>query len=148
MITSVNNQPVRVEDVVEGGRLAAGRAGGQQGVVVSHQTRLGLLAHYKADDGYESRFRRTIRSASATSATTTPTRCGCIVLLRKGEDTLPALKDIEAKVKELNDPASGRMLPGVQIVPYYDRTELTDLTTDTVTENLLMGIGPGRRDPA
>ena len=47
---------------------------------------------------------------------------GCIVLLRKGEATLPALKDIEAKVKELNDPASGRMLPGVEIVPYYDRT--------------------------
>ena len=46
---------------------------------------------------------------------------GCIVLLRKGEATLPALKDIEAKVKELNDPSSGRMLPGVEIVPYYDR---------------------------
>ena len=55
--------------------------------------------------------------------------------------TLPALKDIEAKVKELNDPAAGRMLPGVEIVPYYDRKELTSVTTDTVTENLLVGIG-------
>ena len=70
-----------------------------------------------------------------------PDKVGCIVLLRKGEATLPALKDIEAKVKELNDPASGRMLPGVQIVPYYDRKELTSVTTDTVTENLLMGMG-------
>ena len=51
------------------------------------------------------------------------------------------MKDIEAKVKELNDPSSGLMLPGVQIVPYYDRTELTSLTTDTVTENMAMGIG-------
>ena len=65
---------------------------------------------------------------------------GCIVLLRKGEDTLPALKDIEAKVEEINDPASGLMLPGVKIVPYYDRTELTHLTRDTVTENLGLGI--------
>src|SRR5208282_4336498 len=38
-------------------------------------------------------------------------------------------------------PASGLMLPGVQIVPYYDRSELTKVTTDTVTENLAMGIG-------
>ncbi|MGA2257561.1 MAG: efflux RND transporter permease subunit, partial [Thermoguttaceae bacterium] len=62
-------------------------------------------------------------------------------LLRKGEDTLPALKDIEAKVAELNDPASGLMLPGVEIVPYYDRKELTNITTDTVVENLTVGIG-------
>ena len=39
----------------------------------------------------------------------------CIVLLRKNEDTLPALKDVKAKVEEINDPASGRMLPGVKI---------------------------------
>jgi cobalt-zinc-cadmium resistance protein CzcA len=64
----------------------------------------------------------------------------CIVLMRKNEDTLPALKDVKAKVKELNDPASGRMLPGVEIEPYYDRTELLNVTTETVTENLLVGI--------
>ena len=64
----------------------------------------------------------------------------CIVLLRKNEDTLPALKDVKAKVEELNDPASGRMLPGVQIEPYYDRTDLIHVTTETVTENLLVGI--------
>ena len=38
----------------------------------------------------------------------------CIVLLRKGEETLPALKDVKEKVEELNDPASGRMLPGTR----------------------------------
>ena len=74
VITSVNNQPVRVEDVVEGGRLAPGERAGEKGVVVSHQTRLGMLAHFKVDDGYESRFQRIIPSASARSATTTPTR--------------------------------------------------------------------------
>ena len=41
VITSVNNQPIRVEDVVEGGRLAPEQLPGEQGVVVSNQTRLG-----------------------------------------------------------------------------------------------------------
>ncbi|HLW68120.1 MAG TPA: efflux RND transporter permease subunit, partial [Gemmataceae bacterium] len=64
----------------------------------------------------------------------------CIVLLRKGEETIPALKDVKAKVQELNDPASGRLLPGVEIEPYYDRTDLLNMTTETVTENLFLGI--------
>ena len=32
------------------------------------------------------------------------------------------------------------MLPGVQIEPYYDRTDLLHVTTDTVTENLMIGM--------
>ena len=56
VITSVNNQPVRVEDVVEGGRLAPGERGGEKGVVVGHQTRLGKMAHFQVEDGYESQF--------------------------------------------------------------------------------------------
>jgi len=141
VITSVNNQPVRVEDVVEGGRLAPGERAGEKGVVVGHQTRLGMLAHFKVDDGYESRFLTDHSLSLSQTGHDDPDQVGCIVLLRKGEATLPALKDIEAKVRELNDPASGRMLPGVQIVPYYDRKELTSVTTDTVTENLLIGMG-------
>ena len=65
----------------------------------------------------------------------------CIVLMRKGEDTLPAVKSVKAKVEEINDPSSGRRLPGVELEPYLDRTNLIDVTTDTVTENLLTGIG-------
>ncbi len=141
MIASVNNQPVRVEDVVEGGRLAPRERAGAKGVVVSHQTRLGMLAHYKVDDGYEHRFVADPSLSITEVGHDDPDKVGCIVLLRKGEATLPALKDIEAKVRELNDPASGRMLPGVEIVPYYDRSELTSLTTHTVIENLLVGIG-------
>ena len=141
VITAVNNQPVRVEDVVEGGRLASGERGSQRGVVVGHQTRLGMLAQYKVKDGYESHFRTDHSLSLSQVGTDDPNEVGCIVLLRKGEATLPALKDIVAKVKELNDPASGLMLPGVQIVPYYDRKELTNVTTNTVTENLLIGMG-------
>src|SRR5262249_48229112 len=59
-----------------------------------------------------------------------------IVLLRKGQDSLPALQDVQAAVAELNQ--SGELLPGVKIEPYYDRTALIDVTTDTVTDNLLL----------
>ena len=33
------------------------------------------------------------------------------------------------------------MLPGVKIEPYYDRGDLTAVTSETVEENLLVGIG-------
>src|SRR5207237_9873967 len=32
------------------------------------------------------------------------------------------------------------MLPGVKIEPYYDRTDLINVTTETVRENLLLGM--------
>jgi cobalt-zinc-cadmium resistance protein CzcA len=136
VITSTNNQPVRVEDVVEGGRVYAGLAAGEQGVVVMHQTRLGQIGYWKAD--------RERAPGSALSLTDVghdeADKVQCIVLMRKNEETLPALKDVKKKVEELNDPASGRMLPGVEIEPYYDRSDLLHLTTETVTENLVVGI--------
>src|SRR4029077_14159969 len=51
---------------------------------------------------------------------------------------LPALHDVETRVKELNE--SGRLLPGVRIEPYYDRSDLIGVTTETVRENLLLGM--------
>jgi cobalt-zinc-cadmium resistance protein CzcA len=136
VIASVNNQPIRVEDVVEGGRLEPGQLPGGRGVVVSNQTRLGRIGYYSAD------FERPSGSPSSLADVghDEDDKVTCIVLLRKGEETLPALKDVEAKVTQLNDPDSGRMLPGTEIKPYYDRTELLHLTTETVTENLCLGI--------
>jgi heavy metal efflux system protein len=59
------------------------------------------------------------------------------VLLQKGSDADPALKGIEAKVKELND----HILPtGVKVVPFLDRGDLIHLTTHTVLHNLTEGI--------
>ena len=43
VIASVNNQPVKVDDVVEGGPLCPARGNRRQGVVVGHQTRLGQV---------------------------------------------------------------------------------------------------------
>jgi cobalt-zinc-cadmium resistance protein CzcA len=59
------------------------------------------------------------------------------VLLQKGADADPALKAVEAKVKELND----YILPkGVKVVPFLDRSDLIHLTTHTVLHNLTEGI--------
>ena len=45
-----------------------------------------------------------------------------LVLLRKGAESLPALKLVQAKIEELNN-TPGRLPPGVQIEPFYDRTD-------------------------
>ncbi len=137
VIASVNNQPVRVEDVVEGGRASPGETP-QQGIIVSHQTRLGRIGYWRAD---EERKPGSPLSIAQKWVTTSRMSWKCIVLLRKNEDTLPALKDVKEKVAELNDPATGRMLPGVSVETYYDRSELLSITTETVRENLLLGMG-------
>jgi heavy metal efflux system protein len=134
VITSVNNQPVRVEDVVEGGRASPGDLG-RQGVVVSHQTRLGRIGFWKADRERRPHSTQTLAQVGHDE----PDVVECIVLMRKNEETRPALRDVKAKVAELNGPA-GRMLPGVKIEPYYDRSDLLAITTETVRENLLLGM--------
>src|ERR1700678_2393799 len=60
-----------------------------------------------------------------------------VILMRTGEKTQDVLKGVEAKTKELND----QILPkDIKIVPYYDRTDLITLTTQTVEQNLLRGM--------
>jgi cobalt-zinc-cadmium resistance protein CzcA len=136
VITSVNNQPIRIDDVVEGGRLLPDQKPGDRGVVVSNLTRLGRVGYYSADFERPSGSTHSLADVGHDE----DDKVSCIVLLRKGEETLPALKDVEAKTQELNDTASGRLLPGTEIRPYYDRSELLHLTTETVTENLCLGV--------
>ena len=61
-----------------------------------------------------------------------------IVLLRRGTPTLPTLKLVEAEVNKIN--TTGILPPGVHIEPYYDRTELINITTHTVLHNIVSGI--------
>jgi cobalt-zinc-cadmium resistance protein CzcA len=126
VITSINNVPIRVDDVVQGGPLPYRGAPSIQGVVVSNQTRLGRVSMDKAMDEQGRIWRREDEKIQG------------IVLMRKGEMSLPAIAAVKAKVEELNVP--GRLLPGVLLEPYYDREELVHLTTHTVTHNLVMGI--------
>ena len=55
----------------------------------------------------------------------------------RGEQTQNVLKAVEAKTDELNRTI---LPPDVKIHPYYDRSELVKLTTDTVEANLLRGM--------
>jgi cobalt-zinc-cadmium resistance protein CzcA len=60
-----------------------------------------------------------------------------IVLLQRGEQSLPALKQLERKVKDLN----GGLLPhGMKIKTLYDRTDLIHMTTETVRHVVIMGL--------
>lgn len=59
-----------------------------------------------------------------------------IVLMRRGENPTIVLDRVRAAIAELN----GRLLPpGVQVSPFYDRTDLVDTTLHTVAHNLLEG---------
>jgi cobalt-zinc-cadmium resistance protein CzcA len=137
VITAVNNIPVRVEDIVDGGPVRYPDDLGLKGVVVGNQPRLGKisLSHPLLDASGSEVFDK---DGNRVWIDETEKVQG-IVLLRKGEHSLPALHDLEEKIAELNK-ASGRMLPGVQIEPYYDRAELIAVTTETVRENLVLGM--------
>jgi heavy metal efflux system protein len=83
-------------------------------VVIGIAPRLGEFGYEKQDDAVEG-----------------------VILLRTGEKTQDVLKGVEAKTRELN----ADILPkDVKVVPFYDRTDLIDLTTDVVEQNLLRGM--------
>src|SRR5437667_10369593 len=60
-----------------------------------------------------------------------------VVLMRRGEKSLPTLERVRQKVEQLNH---GMLPKGMHIVPYYDRTDLINITTHTVTHTLLEGM--------
>ena len=60
-----------------------------------------------------------------------------VILMRTGEQAQTVLKGVEKKTAELN----ATVLPqDVKIKPFYDRSDLIDLTTRTVEDNLVRGI--------
>ncbi len=60
-----------------------------------------------------------------------------VILLRTGEKTQDVLKRVQAKTQELNE----EILPkDVKVLPFYDRSDLVELTTQTVERNLLRGM--------
>jgi cobalt-zinc-cadmium resistance protein CzcA len=136
VVSTINNVSVCVDQLVDGPPMLnpdgtpkvddATLAG--RGVVVANQTRQGKVSQsrpVKSEDG-------------GLQWEDEDEKVQGIVLLRKGYESLPALRDVQAKIEELNKP--GHLLPGVQIEPYYNRTDLINLTTDTVQENLLVGM--------
>ncbi len=137
VISSTNNIPVRVGDVVEGGPLPPGEDRSLRGVIVSHQTRFGKSAlsrpmrDVKGKLVLDEKEERIWIDADETVQG--------LVLMRKGAESLTALKLVKEKISELNT-TPGRLPPGVRIEPFYDRTELINTTTETVQENLIVGL--------
>jgi cobalt-zinc-cadmium resistance protein CzcA len=139
---SGNNREILLEDIVEGGRLQSGYSPNVEGVVVGNQTRLGRVGLRTPETalGPAGIARAKDPRTNKLLWRDEDDKVQCIVLLRKNEDSLPVIERVQNRVKELNDPNSGRMLPGVRIEPYYDRADLIGLTTETVRENMLVGM--------
>ena len=83
-------------------------------VVIGIAPRLGEFGYEKQDDAVEG-----------------------VILLRTGEKTQDVLKRVEDKTNELN---SGILPNDVKVLPFYDRSDLITLTTQTVERNLLQGM--------
>jgi Cu/Ag efflux pump CusA len=104
VITQVNNVPVRVDDIVEGGPMPDGAAPGRRGVIVGHHQRLGQVSCARAGPagkGWQSEEETVLG----------------ILLARKGDDSAARAAAVRARVGKLNT-AAGPLLPGVKIVPY------------------------------
>jgi cobalt-zinc-cadmium resistance protein CzcA len=107
-----------VEDI---GEVVVGSANGAPvrikdigDVVIGHAPRLGEFGFMKTDDAVEG-----------------------VILMRTGEQTQNVLKGVEQKTIELNN---GILPSDVKVRPYYDRSDLVRVTTDTVEGNLLRGM--------
>ncbi len=61
-----------------------------------------------------------------------------IVLMRRGAQSIPTIKRVEAEVDKVN--GSGILPPGVSIQRIYDRSDLIHVTTRTVLHNMIAGI--------
>jgi cobalt-zinc-cadmium resistance protein CzcA len=123
VIATVNGAAVRLEDVVEGGRLAPGEEAIVKGVVVGRwprQVRVALARSGESDDD---------------------DRILGVVLLRPGEDRTAALESSKAKIQEIND-TPGRLLPGVRIEPLWERGNEDDLLI--FQAGIPGGIAPAR----
>jgi len=84
-------------------------------VGIGHQPRLGIAGQDKDGDIVEG-----------------------IVLMQRGERSLPTIRAIEAEVEKIN--REGLLPPGVHIEKIYDRSELIGVTTMTVLHNLVAGV--------
>jgi cobalt-zinc-cadmium resistance protein CzcA len=61
-----------------------------------------------------------------------------IVIMRLGGNTLKTLANIKQKVSEIR--RDHLLPPGMDVRPYYDRTDLIHTTTRTVLHNLVLGM--------
>ncbi|MFI5196548.1 MAG: efflux RND transporter permease subunit [Chitinophagales bacterium] len=113
VINNTNGVPVLVKDVAQ--------------VKISNLPRLGWVA--RSNGLTDSTGQRVI--------TDEPDVVEAIVVMRKGANPTEVVEAIKAKVEKLNN---GILPWDTRIVPYYDRSDLTEYATHTVTHNLAEGI--------
>jgi cobalt-zinc-cadmium resistance protein CzcA len=63
---------------------------------------------------------------------------GAIVVMTRTKQTSEMLPLVQKEVARMN--SDGSLPPGVKVVPFYDRSYLIGLTTDTVVHNLVFGF--------
>ncbi len=83
-------------------------------VVIGNAPRLGEFGFNRTDDAVEG-----------------------VIMMRRGEQTQDVLKGVEAKTQELNQSI---LPPDVKVRPYYDRSDLVELTITTVEHNMVLGM--------
>jgi cobalt-zinc-cadmium resistance protein CzcA len=130
---TVNNQPIDIDHIVEGGPLTSPGVPSDKGVVVSNQTRLGKVGRSTREEGEKG-------DIVNFQWRDEPDVIEGIVLMRKYEKSRETLEKVNAKIDELNN-TPGRLLPGVQLDRIFDLSRLIHLTTETVRENLALGMG-------
>lgn len=141
VLATTNNVPIRIGDIVEGGNNRDDENASQSGIIVGNLTPQGRVSvSIPKKDLHHSQSAKedATQSNGSQNWENHPDVVQGVVLLRKGEQSLPALADVKAKVESLN--AGGAMLPGVKIEVFDDRTNLIHKTTETVNENLLVGM--------
>ncbi len=84
-------------------------------VTIGHLPRLGIAGYNDVDDIVQG-----------------------IVLMRRGAQSVPTIKRVEAEVDHINK--NGILPPGVSIQRIYDRSDLINITTRTVLHNMVAGI--------
>src|SRR5271170_2640767 len=83
-------------------------------VTIGNAPRLGEFGFNKTDDAVEG-----------------------VIMMRRGEQTQNVLEGVEEKTRQLNE----HILPAdIKVFPYYDRSDLVQLTIDTVKHNMLLGM--------
>jgi cobalt-zinc-cadmium resistance protein CzcA len=83
-------------------------------VTIGHAPRLGEFGFNQVDDAVEG-----------------------VIMMRRGEQTQDVLKGVEEKTQQLNEHI---LPPDIKVQPYYDRSDLVQLTIDTVEHNMLLGM--------
>ncbi len=120
VVAKVNEQPVTVGDLIDGGRTLPGEADGVRGVVVGIQPRVGMVA------------------CSGPGKYQDPDVVQGVVLMRPGEDPR-FLSGVQERIREMNTTV-GQLLPGVRI-------ELYDADKDGTGSLWVDGIFPLNTSP-